>query len=144
MNDNPRPIKSATEARQGQTPGVVRWVLGVSLALVIVGMLVAYFVAWEEVLSLSRLPASEWRPDGTLILFVKILAAETGFPQADAQKRVDDTIAGVVIPAEAKGPAAADAARKATATFAGVIRNGITNQDCGQPVAQDGRCFITD
>src|ERR1700758_2316422 len=44
MNDNRPPIKSATEARQGQMTGVVRWVLGVSLALVIIAMLVAYFV----------------------------------------------------------------------------------------------------
>jgi hypothetical protein len=40
-----------------------------------------------------------------------------GIPQADAQKRVDDTIASTK-EAEAKARQAADAARKATATFA--------------------------
>jgi hypothetical protein len=45
VNDNRSPAKSATEARQGQTTGVVRWVLGVSLASVIVGLLIAYFAA---------------------------------------------------------------------------------------------------
>jgi hypothetical protein len=39
------PVKTATEARQGQTTGVVRWVLAISLALAIVAMIVAYFIA---------------------------------------------------------------------------------------------------
>jgi heme O synthase-like polyprenyltransferase len=38
-------VKSTTEARQGQTTGVVRWVLGISLTLVIVAMFVTYFVS---------------------------------------------------------------------------------------------------
>jgi hypothetical protein len=37
--------KSATDARQGQTTGVVRWVLGVSLAAAIIGMVVAFWVS---------------------------------------------------------------------------------------------------
>jgi uncharacterized membrane protein YhdT len=45
MSDKPPPVKTTTEARQGQTTGVVRWILGVSLALVIVAMIVAYFVS---------------------------------------------------------------------------------------------------
>jgi hypothetical protein len=44
MSDRPR-IKTATEARQGRTTGVVRWVLGISLALAIVAMIVAFFVS---------------------------------------------------------------------------------------------------
>jgi hypothetical protein len=36
---------SATKARQGITPGVVRWVLGISLLLAILGMFVAYWIA---------------------------------------------------------------------------------------------------
>lgn len=32
-------------ARQGSTPGIVRYVLGASLALVLVGMLVAFLVS---------------------------------------------------------------------------------------------------
>ena len=47
MNNSPhREIDiSATQARQGTTPGIVRWVLGVSLLLAIVAMIVAYWVA---------------------------------------------------------------------------------------------------
>jgi hypothetical protein len=37
------PVKTATEARQGQTTGVVRWMLAISLALAIVAMIVAYW-----------------------------------------------------------------------------------------------------
>lgn len=48
---------------------------------------------------------------------VQLVAAKTGIPQADAQKRLDDTIAAAK-DAETKARAAADAARKATATFA--------------------------
>lgn len=47
----------------------------------------------------------------------QLVSAKTGLSQADAQKRVDDTIAGVK-DAETKAREAADAARKATATFA--------------------------
>ena len=45
MSDKPPPTKSATEARQGQTTGIVRWVLGISLALAIIAMLVVYLVS---------------------------------------------------------------------------------------------------
>ena len=45
------------------------------------------------------------------------MAAKTGISQADAEKRVDDTIASAK-EAEVKARQAADAARKATATFA--------------------------
>lgn len=37
--------KNPTDARQGRTTGVVRWVLGVSLVLVVVAMIIAYLVA---------------------------------------------------------------------------------------------------
>ncbi len=47
----------------------------------------------------------------------QLVAAKAGIPQADAQKRVDDTIAAAK-DAETKARQAADAARKATATFA--------------------------
>ena len=47
----------------------------------------------------------------------QLVAAKTGIPQADAQKRVDDTIAATK-DAELKARQAADAARKATAIFA--------------------------
>jgi hypothetical protein len=47
----------------------------------------------------------------------QLVSAKTGLSQADAQKRVDDTIAGVK-DAETKARQAADAARKATAVFA--------------------------
>jgi hypothetical protein len=45
MSDKPPPVKSATEARQGQTTGVVRWVLGISLTLAIVAMIVVYMLS---------------------------------------------------------------------------------------------------
>ena len=45
MSDRPPPVKTATEARQGRTTGVVRWVLGISLTLAIVAMIVAFFVS---------------------------------------------------------------------------------------------------
>lgn len=35
---------SATDARQGTTPGIVRWVLGISLPLAIVALIVVYMV----------------------------------------------------------------------------------------------------
>jgi hypothetical protein len=48
MNDHPsteHPIeKSATDARQGTTPGVVRWVLAISLFGAIVALAVAYLL----------------------------------------------------------------------------------------------------
>jgi hypothetical protein len=44
VSDKP-PVKTATEARQGQTTGVVRWVLGISLTLAILAMFVAYWVS---------------------------------------------------------------------------------------------------
>jgi hypothetical protein len=47
----------------------------------------------------------------------QLVAAKTGISQADAQKRVDDTIESTK-EAETKARQAADAARKATATFA--------------------------
>jgi hypothetical protein len=47
----------------------------------------------------------------------QLVAAKTGISQADAEKRVDDTIASAK-EAEVKARQAADAARKATATFA--------------------------
>lgn len=38
------PRRTEEEARQGRTQGVVRYVLGISLALVIIGMLLAYVI----------------------------------------------------------------------------------------------------
>jgi hypothetical protein len=45
MSDRPPPVKTATEARQGRTTGVVRWVLGISLTLAVVAMIIAFFVS---------------------------------------------------------------------------------------------------
>jgi hypothetical protein len=45
MSDRPPPVKTATEARQGRTTGVVRWVLGISLVLATVAMIIAFLVA---------------------------------------------------------------------------------------------------
>ena len=45
MSDGRPPVKTATEARQGRTTGVVRWVLGVSLTLAIVAVIVAFVVS---------------------------------------------------------------------------------------------------
>ena len=56
-------------------------------------------------------------PPGDRTYLAQLVAAKTGIPQADAQKRVDDTIASTK-EAETKARQAADAARKATATFA--------------------------
>jgi hypothetical protein len=56
-------------------------------------------------------------PPGDRTYLAQLVAAKTGLPQADAQKRVDDTIASTK-EAETKARQAADAARKATATFA--------------------------
>jgi hypothetical protein len=45
VSDRSPPVKTATEARQGRTTGVVRWVLGISLTLVVVAMIIAYWVS---------------------------------------------------------------------------------------------------
>jgi hypothetical protein len=45
MSDKAPLAKTPTEARQGQTTGVVRWVLAISLVLVVVALIVACFVA---------------------------------------------------------------------------------------------------
>ena len=45
MSERPPVVKTATEARQGRTTGVVRWVLGISLTLAIMGMIIAFFVS---------------------------------------------------------------------------------------------------
>jgi hypothetical protein len=42
MSDQQPQIETATKARQGETTGVVRWVLGISLALAVIAMLVAF------------------------------------------------------------------------------------------------------
>ena len=56
-------------------------------------------------------------PAGDRNYLAQLVAAKAGIPQADAQKRVDDTIASTK-EAEVKARQAVDAARKATATFA--------------------------
>jgi hypothetical protein len=56
-------------------------------------------------------------PPADRAYLAQLVAAKTGISQAEAQKRVDDTIAGAK-DAEAKARQAADVARKATATFA--------------------------
>jgi hypothetical protein len=56
-------------------------------------------------------------PPADRTYLAQLVAAKTGVPQADAQRRVDDTIASTK-EAETKARQAADAARKATATFA--------------------------
>jgi hypothetical protein len=56
-------------------------------------------------------------PPADRTYLAQMVAAKTGLAQADAQKRVDDTIASVK-DAEVKARQAADAARKAAATFA--------------------------
>jgi hypothetical protein len=44
MPDLQPQIETATEARQGETTGVVRWVLGISLALAIIAMVISFLV----------------------------------------------------------------------------------------------------
>jgi len=44
MSDQLPPRDASTKARQGETTGVVRWVLGISLTLVILGMVVGFLV----------------------------------------------------------------------------------------------------
>jgi hypothetical protein len=56
-------------------------------------------------------------PPGDRTYLAQLVAAKTGISQADAQKRVDDTIASTK-EAEVKARQAVEAARKATATFA--------------------------
>jgi hypothetical protein len=56
-------------------------------------------------------------PPGDRTYLAQLVAAKTGIPQADAQKRVDDTIASTQ-EAETKARQAAEAARKDTAAFA--------------------------
>ena len=56
-------------------------------------------------------------PPGDRTYLAQLVAAKAGILQADAQKRVDDTIASTK-EAETKARQAADAARKAAATFA--------------------------
>jgi hypothetical protein len=56
-------------------------------------------------------------PPADRTYLAQLVAAKTGLSQADAQKRVDDTIAGAK-DAEVKARQTADAARKATGTFA--------------------------
>jgi hypothetical protein len=56
-------------------------------------------------------------PPADRTYLAQLVAAKAGIPQADAQKRVDDTIASTK-EAETKARQVADAARKATATFA--------------------------
>ena len=56
-------------------------------------------------------------PQADRTYLAQLVAARTGIPQADAQKRVDDAVAAVK-DAETKAREAAEAARKATATFA--------------------------
>jgi hypothetical protein len=56
-------------------------------------------------------------PPADRTYLAQLVAAKTGISPADAQKRVDDTIASAK-DAEIKSRQAADAARKATATFA--------------------------
>jgi amino acid permease len=43
--ENGAVTKTATQARQGIKLGTMRWVLGISMALAIVGVAIAYFVA---------------------------------------------------------------------------------------------------
>jgi FlaG/FlaF family flagellin (archaellin) len=56
-------------------------------------------------------------PPGDRNYLAQLVATKTGIPQADAQKRVDDTIASTK-EAEIKARQAVEATRKATATFA--------------------------
>ena len=69
----------------------------------------------------SRILANDIRngdvPPADRAYLAQLVAAKTGISQADAEKRVDDTIASAK-DAETKAREAADAARKATADFA--------------------------
>ena len=44
MSDQAPPKDASTKARQGETAGIVRWVLGISLTLVIIGIVVAFLM----------------------------------------------------------------------------------------------------
>jgi hypothetical protein len=44
MSDRQPQIETATKARQGETTGVVRWVLGISLTLAVIAMVIAFLV----------------------------------------------------------------------------------------------------
>jgi hypothetical protein len=44
MSDRQPKIETATQARQGETTGVVRWVLGISLALAVIAVVVVLLV----------------------------------------------------------------------------------------------------
>jgi hypothetical protein len=43
--ENGAVTKTPTQARQGVKLGTMRWVLGISMALAVVGVAIAYFVA---------------------------------------------------------------------------------------------------
>jgi hypothetical protein len=45
MSNQPPPNDPTTRVRQGQMTGVVRWVLGLSLALAIVAMIISFLVS---------------------------------------------------------------------------------------------------
>jgi hypothetical protein len=45
VGDREPVTKTATDARQGQKTGVVRWVLGISVTFAIIGMIVAFWVS---------------------------------------------------------------------------------------------------
>jgi hypothetical protein len=45
VRDHQPITKTATDARQGQKTGVVRWVLGISVTAAIIGMIVAFWVS---------------------------------------------------------------------------------------------------
>ncbi len=59
-------------------------------------------------------------PAGDRTYLAQLVAARTGISQADAEKRVDDTMTRLKT-AEAKARQAVDVARKATATFSIMI-----------------------
>lgn len=45
MDDGRRVVETPTEARQGSKPGIVRYVLAISLALVVIAFAVAYITS---------------------------------------------------------------------------------------------------
>jgi hypothetical protein len=75
----------------------------------------------EVVAQATRILATGLRngdvPPADRTYLAQLVAAKAGIPQADAQKRVDDTVADLK-ETETKARQAADAARKATANFA--------------------------
>jgi hypothetical protein len=44
MSDRHPQIETATKARQGETTGVIRWVLGISLTLAVIAMVISFLV----------------------------------------------------------------------------------------------------